>query len=296
MNYDDECQHCEHTRVMHPMGHACLQTGCRCQTFEKPVFTSPKCRHCGHAKVMHVYGRLCDHDRCKCLIFRPPAVRSTGLDRCRCGHISDNHMSSGTCLLGGCSCVRFEYPEMCICGHPKASHYRREDYCNECSKERARYYCSTFRSTTPEPQRCSPAPFKITETTGDTTMSDISYSQGTTLKNALDWMRGELRSSSTFTWNQLSALTAREIVTRYADRQRAIIAELTAVTALLDNPVSDTVESLHNDWGWRVSESRENAERELRNAEELLALATVAEPAATTTTFTVTVTETPAEA
>lgn len=295
MTYDDECQHCGHARVMHPMGHACIQSGCRCQTFEKPVFQSPKCRHCGHAKVMHVYGRLCDHDRCKCLIFRPPAVRSTRLDRCTCGHISDNHLSSGTCLLGGCYCTHFEYPEMCICGHKRTDHTAHGGYCRECTSERARYYCASFRSTTPEPERCSTAPFKITETTGDTTMSDITYAQATTLKNALAWMAAQVDDSdSPLTWAEMSVLPAREIVARYAQRQRDILAELAALTALMDSPVSESVASLHND-AYRFTRDQEKAERELRNAEILLSFTTPDEPATVTETvktYTVTVTET----
>lgn len=270
------------------------------RTYSRP------CRHCGHPHIEHIHGRLCDHAGCRCLIFKEPAVRYDGRDHCSCGHIRDNHLSSGTglCLLGGCYCTHFEYPEMCVCGHARW-HHDHDSFCDLCTV-RSRFYCAAFRSTTPgdAPERCSPAPFKITETTGDKTMDDLTYSQNETLRDAFDWMLGEMRTSTSngkLTWAKLAGLTASEIVSRYATRQRSIVAELTALSTMLAEPVSSTVDSLNSNWGRRVRDDLRTAQNTLANAEyllEMLAPVTVAtvpepEPApAPEKTFVVTVTDT----
>lgn len=223
------------------------------------------CRSCGHFRLNHIRGLACT--QCRCGTFEKPPVHYDGRDRCRtCDHIRDRHLSSGSFL----PCL------VCLC----------DDF----TPEGATLHLPDHDSTA------------YAKKTGDTNMSEPSYNQVGTLKTALHWIANELLSSDdAITWAELSSMTAGEIVTRYATRQRDIIAELAKLTDLMDSPVSESVASLHND-SYKFTRDREKAERELRNAEILLSFTTPDEPvtepapAAPKTTFIITVTETPEEA
>jgi hypothetical protein len=41
-----------------------------------------------------------------------------------------------------------QWPPMCLCGHPLGTH-PDDGYCVLCAAERTRFYCSSFKSTTP---------------------------------------------------------------------------------------------------------------------------------------------------
>lgn len=169
---------------------------------------------------------------------------------------------------------------MCLCGHGKPDHWYRDSMCTKCASRAARFYCSRFRSTTPGSEGATLHLSEHSPETGDTNMSELTYTQTSTLNTAFRWMTEELRNSAV-TWEQLSGLPASEIVARYAARQRTIVAELTTIAAMLASPASDTLGRMNTEWGYRVTRDREEAEGELRNAELLLEKAAPADGTAT---------------